>query len=102
MPDTIFREYVIAADHPSLAGHFPDDPIVPGVVILGLIEEFFQQWQPEKKMSSLSQVKFLQPLRPDETLRITLKMQNHSVVKFVCSGNNATLASGQFSFTDKQ
>ena len=31
------HDWVIAADHPALSGHFPGDPILPGVAILAAV-----------------------------------------------------------------
>lgn len=65
-------DFVIDAAHPSLPGHFPGQPIVPGVVLLdhvvGAIEAAHGPLAPMR----LSQVKFMQPLLPGEHARIEL------------------------------
>ncbi len=101
MPDSISKQYTIPASHPCFDGHFPGDPIVPGVIILALINALFQQWQPEEKLSAISQAKFHLPLRPDQPFIITLTRRNQSGVKFECIRDQDKLASGQFSFTKK-
>ncbi|MBN8481590.1 MAG: hydroxymyristoyl-ACP dehydratase [Xanthomonadales bacterium] len=54
----------IAATHASLPGHFPGDPIVPGVVLLDHVAASLER--AGFTLAKLSAVKFLAPLRPDE------------------------------------
>ena len=63
--------FVIAADHPSLPGHFPGRPLVPGVVVLDRVLEAIEAHAGIALGAlQLPQVKFLQPLLPGETARV--------------------------------
>lgn len=53
------------ADHPSLPGHFPGNPIVPGVLLLDVIVSNLEH-ATGRQVVRLQQVKFLSVLRPDE------------------------------------
>lgn len=73
--------FIVAADHPCLAGHFPGDPIVPGVLILdhvlAAIEAMRSAPGTDKRQGPLGplrlpQVKFVQPLRPGQAAEIQL------------------------------
>ena len=65
-------DFIIDATHPSLPGHFPGDPIVPGVVLLDRVVEAIEAAHGPLSRLRLPQVKFLQPLRPGEAARIEL------------------------------
>ena len=62
--------FTIPADHPALPGHFPGQPIVPGVVLLDRVIEAIEAGQGPLPPLRLPQVKFLQPLLPGEAARI--------------------------------
>ena len=65
-------EFVVDAAHPSLPGHFPGNPIVPGVVLLDRVVEAIEARHGPLVSMRLPQVKFLQPLLPGEAARIEL------------------------------
>lgn len=64
--------FTIAADHPSLPGHFPGRPLVPGVLLLDRVLEAIEAEHGPLGALRLPQVKFLQPLRPGEPARVEL------------------------------
>lgn len=58
-------DFRVPADHPSLPGHFPGQPIVPGVLLLDHVLVALQQ-ATVRRVVRLQQVKFTSALRPDE------------------------------------
>ena len=64
--------FTISPDHPSLPGHFPDKPIVPGVVLLERVIEAIEAAQGPLPPLRLPQVKFIAPLLPGQVTRIEL------------------------------
>lgn len=57
----------IPGDHPSLAGHFPGRPIVPGVVLL---DEIFAALAVAP--AALASVRFMRPVRPGDVVHVSL------------------------------
>lgn len=53
----------IGATHPSLAGHFPGDPIVPGAVLLDHAVDCIESVY-SKQVGTILVAKFLAPVRP--------------------------------------
>lgn len=65
--------FTIPADHPSLPGHFPGRPLVPGVLLLDRVLEAIEREHGALGPLRLPQVKFLQPLLPGEQARVELE-----------------------------
>ena len=65
--------FTISPDHPSLPGHFPGKPIVPGVVLLERVIEAIEAAQGPLLPLRLPQVKFMQPLLPGESADVHLE-----------------------------
>ena len=89
----------VAADHPAFAGHFPGQPLLPGVVLLAEALEVLRavpslaaRVGPAPRVGV---VKFLVPVRPDSELQVRL-FDDARALRFEvwCAGRLA--ASGEF------
>ncbi len=89
----------IPSNHPSLAGHFPDNPIVPGVVILDEVIQVLQEWRNDYQVTGIPISKFLKPLQPEQLFSIKLTDKGNHKVKFVCSRDNKIFVQGQLKIT---
>lgn len=90
----------IATDHPAFAGHFPGQPLLPGVVLLAEVMEA-ARLQPALAQrvgaGSFSNAKFLSPVRPGSTLQIELQWDD-SALHFQVHCANAVAAKGQWAW----
>ena len=87
----------IGADHPSLPGHFPGRPIVPGVVILDEILAALTEWRERSHVTVISAVKFLAPLKPDQPFVICLDLSGNaeSQIAFRCHVEDRVIVEGR-------
>ena len=75
-PDSLTATVRYDAAHAVFTGHFPDNPIVPGVCTLNMITDVVQgQFGADYQFDTAAFVKFLQLIRPDHvpTLRLSWK-----------------------------
>lgn len=64
----------IPADHPALDGHFPGHPVVPGVVVLELVERKARELAGFRSGPSCwPRVKFMRPLLPDQAVELRIE-----------------------------
>jgi 3-hydroxymyristoyl/3-hydroxydecanoyl-(acyl carrier protein) dehydratase len=64
-------EFCIDAGHPSLPGHFPGRPVVPGVVLLDAAFTLILAQQPGRVVVGVPSVKFTQPVRPGQRVAVS-------------------------------
>lgn len=94
MSDTFQTALRIDAAHPALAGHFPGNPVVPGVVLLERVAAALRAWRGER-VAKLD-AKFVQPLLPAEDAVIELHAEAARVRFTVTRADGVALARGTF------
>jgi 3-hydroxyacyl-[acyl-carrier-protein] dehydratase len=87
----------IRADHPSLAGHFPGAPIVPGVVILDEVAAALAEWRKDCQLTGIRAVKFVLPLKPEQpfTICLTAAKGAKTEVDFCCRVDDRMVVEGR-------
>jgi len=89
------QEQTITSDHPALPGHFPGNPVVPGVVILDQVLQALRRWQFDAIAPRVQDAKFVSPLLPDETMQIAFTLKGEQSVAFTCRVNERSIARGR-------
>jgi 3-hydroxyacyl-[acyl-carrier-protein] dehydratase len=77
-PDSeqIVAEVQAPADSPWFSGHFPGQPILPGIAQLGMVFDAIRHFgNQDMKITQISRVRFKQMIRPDDCLRIFVTPQ---------------------------
>lgn len=77
--------FSIAHDHPSLAGHFPDRAIVPGVVVLDEAVGLMLRDRPANRLAGLDDVKFLAPVLPGQEVTVACHEGRTGRLNFTCA-----------------
>lgn len=100
---TLRRALTIAVDHPAFAGHFPGQPILPGVALLALVLEAARA-EPALAAATgtllhLPVVKFLAAVRPGAALEIEFRLGPRAL-DWQVSEAGVTVASGRIQRSD--
>ncbi len=87
--------FTIDATHPSLAGHFPGAPIVPGVLLLDETVRAVERSQ-ERAPSrwTIGAAKFVKPVRPGESVTLEHEPLPNGSVRFALSSAGRAVAHG--------
>lgn len=96
---TLEVQCIFHADYPYFTGHFPDCPILAGVVQLGLVYAFIQQfWQQDLHQHAIKQVKYQKLIFPDSQLVLHVKKDiEKKRILFEYREKENTISSGIFS-----
>jgi 3-hydroxyacyl-[acyl-carrier-protein] dehydratase len=66
----------VPADSPWFSGHFPGEPILPGIALIHIVRQAITLEALKKgellQLHTLKRIRFTQPVRPGETLSVNI------------------------------
>ena len=91
--ETFEHPFCIGLDHPSLPGHFPGHPLVPGVILLEQVAMALRTWRGQR-LARVMDAKFVAPLLPAETAVVRLTQAAAERLRFEIFRGDTLLARG--------
>lgn len=83
----------IEAGHPALPGHFPGQPLVPGVILLEQVALGLRAWRGQR-LGRVLEAKFMAPLLPDQRALLQLSEAGATRIRFEIQRDGVLLARG--------
>lgn len=72
----------LAADHPAAPGHFPDNPVIPGAVLLDVVIAAISAVRAGERCLEVASTKFLRAVRPGALLAVSWEDGADGMVRF--------------------
>lgn len=93
-----------AGDSPWFSGHFPNDPVLPGIAQLEMVADLIAASREDTlRMTGLSRIKFRKIVRPGELLDILAVCGNKKYqYTFRLTSRNEEVCSGMMLFARKK
>jgi 3-hydroxymyristoyl/3-hydroxydecanoyl-(acyl carrier protein) dehydratase len=77
-------EVHFARNHPTAAGHFPSNPIIPGVLLLDEVVKAVAGPAHSAGEITIRAAKFFRPVHPGESMQVRWQMLSDGAIKFEC------------------
>lgn len=88
----------IEHDHPSLPGHFPGRPVVPGVALIDHAVALIAPHLAGRALAGVPVAKFTRPVLPGENVQVGFRDQGGGRVTFRCDVDGVASLTGTLQF----
>ncbi|MHB1872404.1 MAG: hypothetical protein ACYCT1_16330 [Steroidobacteraceae bacterium] len=90
----------VSAEHPAYDGHFPDEPVLPGAVLLDEVIAALESSGPlSARPWRITVVKFSAAVRPGEPLELEHEPLENGTIRFRVVSGERTVATGMLGRT---
>lgn len=83
-------EHAFPIDHPTAAGHFPGNPVIPGAVLLDVVLRAV--YGGESGPCEVRSAKFLHPVRPGDVMSV--RWNEGAAIRFDCAVGGRPVLTG--------
>jgi 3-hydroxymyristoyl/3-hydroxydecanoyl-(acyl carrier protein) dehydratase len=91
-PDVMSARFAIEPTHPALQGHFAGNPVVPGAVLIGLVDATLAH--AGRTLTGIERAKFRRPVVPGEEVHVSIAYTDGSTVTFELRSRGDIVAHG--------
>ncbi len=85
----------VAPHHPTAAGHFPGNPILPGALLLAEVVRLIELERGHHFASyNVKAAKFFHPVRPGDAVEIAFAVSPREEISFQCTVGETKVLSG--------